>query len=185
MIKALIFDFYGVLISDDLWDFTGVSNTDKTEINLLSDKVNIGEIGWDEFCEGIADVSGKSIDEVKQLYESTSINRPLIHMIGTLSHSYQIGLLTNANRAHISRFLDDMGIGELFDSIVVSADVGVIKPSPEIYEMSLKDLGSKPEESIMIDDNLMNCEGAERVGMDYIHFQHFPKFVKDLEAKLK
>jgi epoxide hydrolase-like predicted phosphatase len=72
------------------------------------------------------------------------------------------GLITNSwSTDHYDRQL----LAELFDVAVISAEVHVHKPQPEIYRLAADQLGVKPEECIFVDDLRENCEGAEAVGM--------------------
>ena len=54
---------------------------------------------------------------------------------------------------------------ELFDSVVVSGEVGLRKPEPEIYLLAAERLGATPAECVFVDDFEVNAEGATAVGM--------------------
>ena len=54
---------------------------------------------------------------------------------------------------------------DLFDATVISGDVGMHKPQPEIYLLACERLGVEPVESVFVDDLRENVEGAEAVGM--------------------
>jgi epoxide hydrolase-like predicted phosphatase len=56
-------------------------------------------------------------------------------------------------------------IRELFDVVVISAEVGLHKPQPEIYRLAAERLGVEPQNCIFVDDLRENVEGAEAVGM--------------------
>ncbi len=53
----------------------------------------------------------------------------------------------------------------LFDTVVLSGDVGYRKPQPEIYRMTASQLGLEPEDCVFVDDLKSNIVGAEAVGM--------------------
>ena len=53
----------------------------------------------------------------------------------------------------------------MFDEIVISGDVGLHKPQPEIYKLAAERLGAAPEECVFVDDLRENVRGAEEVGM--------------------
>ena len=75
------------------------------------------------------------------------------------------GLISNSwSVAHYDREL----LAELFHDYVISAEVGLHKPKPEIYLLATKRMGVEPEESLFVDDLSENCEGAEAVGMTAI-----------------
>jgi HAD superfamily hydrolase (TIGR01509 family) len=54
---------------------------------------------------------------------------------------------------------------ELFDTVVLSSDIGMTKPNPDVFALTALKLGVLPEECIMIDDLLINIEGARQAGM--------------------
>lgn len=55
-----------------------------------------------------------------------------------------------------------------FSSFIISSQIGVIKPNPLMYQKALQELGVHPNEAIFIDDNISNCEGAIKLGIDAI-----------------
>jgi putative hydrolase of the HAD superfamily len=57
---------------------------------------------------------------------------------------------------------------ELFDAWVISAEVHMHKPQPQIYRLAAERLDVKPEQCLFVDDLQENCEGAEAVGMTAI-----------------
>ena len=72
------------------------------------------------------------------------------------------GLVSNSwSTAHYDRKL----LTELFDVTVISAEVGMHKPQPEIYRLAAERLEVEPGECIFVDDLKENCDGAEAVGM--------------------
>lgn len=60
---------------------------------------------------------------------------------------------------------------DMFESILLSAEVGLLKPDARIFEIMLERIGKRPEECIYIDDSAANIETARRLGMQTIHFQ--------------
>jgi putative hydrolase of the HAD superfamily len=61
--------------------------------------------------------------------------------------------------------LDEMGLGVAFDNHFVSHLTGRIKPDTDAYEHVLKSLGCRPAQVLFFDDNLLNIEAAQRLGM--------------------
>lgn len=83
---------------------------------------------------------------------------------------YGIGLVSDVAWGLPSYFpLKDMrfyGLDDYFDDMVFSTDVGLRKPNPKIFEIALQNLGSSPEESIFVGNNLQaDVKGALDVGM--------------------
>jgi putative hydrolase of the HAD superfamily len=79
---------------------------------------------------------------------------------------------------------DDALIEELFDVVVISGDVGLHKPQPEIYLLACRRLGVDPTEAVFVDDLRENCEGAETVGMTAILHRESSATVAELERIL-
>ena len=61
-------------------------------------------------------------------------------------------------------------LGEVFGTLVVSGEEGVMKPDARIFHILFQRAGIAPEDCVFIDDGLHNVEGARAVGMDGIHF---------------
>ena len=74
-------------------------------------------------------------------------------------------------------------LAELFDTAVISADVHMHKPQPEIYRLAAERLQVNPEESIFVDDLQENCDGAEAVGMTAVRHRSATETIARL-AKL-
>jgi epoxide hydrolase-like predicted phosphatase len=105
-------------------------------------------------------------------------------MIGAVraahGHGIRTGLITNSW---------GMGIYErapldLFDATVISGDVGLHKPQPEIYALACERLGVEPADAIFVDDLRENCAGAVAVGMTAVLHRDSEETVARLEELL-
>jgi HAD superfamily hydrolase (TIGR01509 family) len=76
------------------------------------------------------------------------------------------GLISNSWGAGLS--YDTSMLDELFDGIVISGDVGMHKPEPEIFLLGAERIGVPAAECAFVDDLRENCAGAEAVGMTAI-----------------
>jgi epoxide hydrolase-like predicted phosphatase len=70
---------------------------------------------------------------------------------------------------------------ELFDTAVISAEVGLHKPQPEIYRLAAERLVVGPEECVFVDDLRENCAGAEAVGMTAILHRDAAESIQRIE----
>jgi epoxide hydrolase-like predicted phosphatase len=70
---------------------------------------------------------------------------------------------------------------ELFDGVVISGDVGMHKPQPEIFLLGAERTGVAPSECVFVDDLRENCEGAEAVGMTVVLHRGADTTVPELE----
>ena len=77
------------------------------------------------------------------------------------------------------------GWDDLFDAVVISGEVGMRKPEPEIYELTMERLGDvRAEECAFLDDLDVNCEAARALGMAAVRFEHAEQAIAELEALL-
>ena len=88
---------------------------------------------------------------------------------GLISNSWGLGIYDRAPT-------------ELFDVAVISGEVGLHKPQPEIYRLACERLEVAPAEAVFVDDLRENCEGAEAVGMTALLHRDPSETVAKLEA---
>ncbi len=74
--------------------------------------------------------------------------------------------------------------GDVFDAVVISAEVGMRKPDPEIYLLAAERIGVPPAECVFVDDLLHNVDGARSVGMEAIVHRSAEFTLPRLEALL-
>jgi putative hydrolase of the HAD superfamily len=79
---------------------------------------------------------------------------------------------------------DEELIGELFDAVVISGDVGLHKPQPEIFLLACERLGVAPADAVFVDDLRENCAGAEAVGMAAVLHRDTAETLKRLDELL-
>jgi putative hydrolase of the HAD superfamily len=73
---------------------------------------------------------------------------------------------------------------DAFDEMVISAEVGLVKPDPRIYQLAVDRLGVAPADAVFIDDFSRNVEGAQAVGLHAIHFRNPQQARRELEDLL-
>ena len=106
-------------------------------------------------------------------------------MIATVRTARGAGVPTGLISNSWGRTIYDEGlIEELFDSVVISGDVGLHKPQPEIFRLACERLGVEPADSVFVDDLRENCAGAEAVGMTAILHRDTAETVVRLEREL-
>lgn len=92
----------------------------------------------------------------------------LLHELGG---RYRVGLVSNyPNGPAIRESLRRTRLADCFDAVVVSGDVGWIKPHPRPFEVALEQLGAEPSATLHVGDNwLADVQGAKRLGMQVVH----------------
>ena len=91
---------------------------------------------------------------------------------GLISNSWGLGIY------------DRLASTDLFDATVISGEVGLHKPQPEIYLLACERLGVEPAEAVFVDDLRENCAGAEAVGMTALLHRDPAETVAQLERLL-
>ncbi len=188
MIKAVIFDFAGVIVGEGYWNwlYKNILDISQKEIHFmdLSKKVDSTEISTQELLLELSKASGKDTAQIeKEMFSMFTLNTQLLNYISHLHKKYKTGFLSNFPREWKEKLFEMYHLPKYFDVTVVSTEVGgAIKPEPEIYKIIVKRLEVKPEESIFIDDRKSNIEGAENVGMKGIIFKSNEQIIKDLKV---
>lgn len=188
MIKAIIFDCFGVLTTDLWLQFKEKYFEGKPELaNQASDlnkQADRGLISEDELIEKVAALAGIAAKDVNFLPGTSAANELLFGYIrDELRTNYKLGILSNASGNFLDRLFSEDQVS-LFDTKVLSSDVGIIKPQPEIYELAAHKLNVNSEECIFVDDREVYCEAAREVGMQAICYKSFSQFKSDLELLL-
>jgi putative hydrolase of the HAD superfamily len=75
-------------------------------------------------------------------------------------------------------------LGELFDGVVISGEVGIRKPSPEIYALGAERIGLDPNACVFVDDLPFNLTPAAELGMATVHHRHAEDTIPELERLL-
>ena len=88
-------------------------------------------------------------------------------LLPKLKESYKMAVINNGN-ALAQKYWDEKFNFSIFDAFVNSAIEGVRKPDPEIYLITCKRLGKRPEDCLFMDDSLENVEAANELGMKTI-----------------
>lgn len=184
MIKAVIFDFFGVVCSDEYWRFVGHDKQTAGVLRDITDEVNSGQLSWREFMGKVAKAAGKSLAEVETMYRTEKIHPELLAYIHDLSGRYKTALLTNAHHDFIEPLMERSRLADFFDAVVISSRVGAIKPNAAIFRYALKKLGVRPEEAVMVDDLKRHVAGARAVGLHTVLYKNFHQMRGELGALL-
>ena len=188
MIKAVIFDFFGVLANEGTVSFARAHYPDdqdkRAKTGLLQDRLNLATITYDKYVTELAKLGGVDEATTREYLETHKPNRQLLDYIrDNLKPHYRIGLISNAGDNWLDEILEKQDIA-LFDDIILSYQIGFIKPQPEIYKLSAKNLAVQPQECVFVDDIERYCDGARQVGMSAILYHDFEQMKAELEKLL-
>jgi HAD superfamily hydrolase (TIGR01509 family) len=189
VIKAIVFDCFGVVISDALEVLSGkLRETDPAAADRVSELIrnsNRGLVDPAESSRQVAAVFGMSYEQYRAAIAAGEVkDAKLMRYIVELRRGYKTALLSNIGAGSLARRFSDQELTRLFDAVVASGDIGFIKPDAEAYRITAERLGVTPEECIFIDDRQPYCDGARSVGMRAICYQNFAQFRNELEAQL-
>jgi putative hydrolase of the HAD superfamily len=185
MIKALLFDFGGVLVRTEDWSprqrwekRLGLAERALDAAVFNSEVARRASRGEGTVEEVWADVARAFNLEAAQLEEcrrdfwsGDRLDTELVALIQALRPKYKTAILSNAWSDARENFTRLFGLDQAFDQMIISAEEGITKPDPRAYRRAAERLGVRPEESVFVDDFIENVEGARAVGMQAIHYR--------------
>ncbi len=187
MIRAIIFDCFGVLATDGWLPYRdqhfGHDTNLVQQATDLNKAVDAGILDYISFISQVAELAGLSPEAARREIESNVPNPQLFDYISELKQDYKIGVLSNAGANWLPTIFTSEQV-ELFDAVALSYEMGIIKPDKRVYEIIAERLGAEPEECIFIDDQQKYAEGGKEAGMQAILYQNFAQFKTDLETLL-
>ena len=196
--RALIVDFGGVLTTS-IWpafaafceaeglDQGAVRELFRSDPRALADlrELETGACPPDEFERRFAGHLGipeRADGLISRLFGGLE---PDDAMIGAVRNARQRGIRTGLISNSWGRTIyDEELISSLFDAVVISGDVGLHKPQPEIYLLACERLEVEPSETVFVDDLRENCEGAEAVGITAVLHRDTDATVRELDRML-
>lgn len=196
-LRNIFIDFGGVLVrTEDKGPRTraaerlGMTSRDLEEIIFGSEtgqRASTGEIPEEAHWQAVAGtlrLPRPEADKVTaEFFAGDRADQTWLDFLRALRPERKVCLISNA-WSGLRAFITRQGFADVFDYMVVSAEVGLMKPDPRIYSLALEELGAKPEESVFIDDVLANVEAARLVGMAGIHFTRPEKALEELKQLL-
>jgi len=197
-IKAIIFDLGGVLLRTT--DFTpreqlaarlGMGRHELEEFIFgreSGNRAQRGEISvqqhWANLAAQIHYSEEALIALVEEFFAKDELDPGLLDYVRSLHASYKTGLLSNAFDDLRQIITERWHFEDAFDDMVISAEVGLVKPDARIYQMAVERLGVEARQAVFVDDMQRNVEGAKWVGLHGIHFQNPEQIRHDLDNLL-
>jgi epoxide hydrolase-like predicted phosphatase len=191
---AVFFDFGGVLTTsvwDSFADFCrnegldpdAVKNLFRTDPGAIAElrQLELGEISETEFEQAFGRRLGLKdpVHLIDSMFAGMKPDPPMVAAVkGLRAAGIRTGMISNSwSTEHYDRKL----LSELFEVVIISAEVQMHKPQPEIYRLAADRLGVDPAECIFVDDLRENCEGAEAVRMTAIRHRSAAETIARLE----
>ena len=167
MIKAIIFDFDGLIADTERADYESWQALYDAYNCLLPDEVWIESIGTDSFdpYNYLAEELGTPLDRVaarakrRALLDELMKDRPLLpgaeeYLQEAVRLGLKIGLASSSTKGWVYPYLRQYQLEHYFESIKCADDVAHVKPDPALYLLSLQALGIEAREAIVLEDSL-------------------------------
>lgn len=188
MIKAIIFDCFGVVITDNIDGAYSKMGGDPAKDREFIAKI-MNDANKDKIAGSVPAIAERLGVEAEAWREASSAgrenNHELLAYTKELKTHYKIAMLTNVGSGGVRRFFDEGFLEQFFDPIVESGMIGFAKPEPQAYEIAAERLGLRTDECVFVDDRQEYVEGAQAVGMESILYQSFAGFKHKLEEVIK
>jgi putative hydrolase of the HAD superfamily len=193
--KALLVDFGGVLTTDIWSSFAAFCEQrgldagaakqlfrENPDALAMLRGLETGEVEPTDFERRFAALLGTEPDGlVEGLFAGLQPDQPMLDAVG---RARDVGVPTGliSNSWVMDHYTEE--IRSLFDEVVISAEVGLHKPQPEIYLLAAERLGVRPDECVFVDDLRENCAGAEAVGMTAVLHRDSAETISRVEELL-
>jgi epoxide hydrolase-like predicted phosphatase len=195
--RGLLVDWGGVMTTDLFRSFAAFCETEGLEPSRLRDlfrhdrdarglliDFECGRVEELEFEARLAQALGLDGHDglIDRMFAGSAIDE---QMVAALRSARTVGVRTGllSNSWGTRRYPREL-LAELFDGVVISGEVGIRKPTPEIYAMGANAMRLEPAEIVYVDDLPFNLEPAAELGMATLHHTSAPSTVAELERLL-
>ena len=179
---TIIFDFGGVIldINPDLSRhkfavMLGVENARRLEEEQVPQLYESGRMTRGEFIAKINQIGGTNYSEEEILNAWNAMllayQKPRIEWIKRLRSTHKLLMLSNTNESHFEYFhnklIAEYGVTfyQMFDHVYLSHEMGLLKPSLEIFQKVIDEQQLNPPRTLFIEDTQRNVDAARQVGL--------------------
>jgi putative hydrolase of the HAD superfamily len=195
-LRGLLVDFGGVLTTSPFDSFRAFCDQegltpDAIALRFREDRgarelligLETGKLSEEEFETRFAAVLGvEPPGLIDRLFAGSSPEEAMLKaVLRARQQGVRTGLISNSWG---TRRYDRSTLSELFDGIVISGEIGIRKPAPEIYALGAEKIGLQPEHCVFVDDLPFNLTPAEELGMATVHHVNPEQTIAELERLL-
>ncbi len=197
-VKAVFFDIGGVILRTEhqaprehLAERLNLTYEDVYRAVFESEtsrKASLGTVSEQEHWAAVTRRLGRPAAEAKairdEFFAGDVLDRGLLDFIRSLRPRYKTGIISNA-WPDMRAYTVENKFDDAFDSLTISAEVGVMKPQPKIYQLALEQAKVQASEAVFVDDMPANIEAANALGMRGILFRDPHETLAELKTFLK
>jgi epoxide hydrolase-like predicted phosphatase len=197
-IRAVFFDLGGVIVRTEyqaprehLAERLNLSYEDINKVVFESEsshKASLGQISTDDHWAAVTRKLRRPASEARSIREEffagDVVDRGLLKFIRSLRPKFMTGVISNA-WPDLRDYIVHNKFDDAFDDLVISAEVGVMKPQPKIYQVALQHLKVGASEAAFVDDTSANVQGAHALGMHGILFRDPAQILAELKVLLR
>lgn len=198
-IQALIWDLGGVLVRTEDYkprqEFAEKIGLTPFELETLvfsspsGIRAQLGEIKAEQHWQNISRQLELTEVEIAQFqkvfWAGDHLDTTLVHTIRDLRIHYKTALLSNAFSDLREMVTYKWKIEDAFDQIIISSEIGIMKPDLGVFNLALNSLGVNAKQAVFIDDFLQNIQGARGLNINTIHFQSTDQTLTELGEILR
>ena len=198
-IKAVIWDVGGVLErTEDPEPRRALAQRLGWKVGPLMDLVfgnndahraQLGQISLADHWQNVRRALGQTEDElertIEEFFAGDELDTQLVEAIRRMREDYTTAILSNYFPILREKVNHQWKIGDAFDHLVVSAEVGVKKPDLRIFQIVLESVGCSPGQAVFIDDMIENIAAAREAGLHAVHFQTRDQALDSLNSLLQ
>ncbi len=197
-LQAIIWDLGGVLLrTDDRQPRAELAQELNLSYEALDQLVfnspsarqaSRGEISAAEHWRNVCRLLSWPEDRIQELqsrfWGGDRLDQDLIDVVRSLKQDYQTALLSNNWSDLRQALVEQWRIADIFDEMIISAEVGLVKPDQRIYQLTQGKLGVPPELILFIDDFIENVQAARAAGWQAIQFRNSQQLMTDVNSLL-
>jgi epoxide hydrolase-like predicted phosphatase len=195
-LRGLLVDYGGVMTTDLFESFRAFCELEGLEPDTVGRRfredracrtllINLetGTLPEEEFEPRFASILGvEAVGLIDRLFAGSAPDQKMVAaVLRARRGGIRTGLISNSWG---TRRYDRERLAELFDGVVISGEVGIRKPAPEIYLMGAQRVGLDPSECVFVDDLPFNLEPAAELGMETVHHVRADETIPALERLL-
>ena len=147
----------------------------------------LGQLTEEQHWHNVAEMLHLPVSEIRRVevayFAGDRLDQALLAFMRSLRPKIKVGLISNA-WSGLRAWIVSQGFDDVFDHMTISAEVGLAKPDPRIYEVALDRLAVRSEQAVFIDDMPANIEAANALGMHGIVFRQTGQVVAEINRLL-